>query len=363
MTEKLFTPVTLGALKLPNRVLMAPLTRNRATPPQDVPSEMNARYYEQRASAGLIISEGTQISPEGKGYIDTPGIYSAEQVAGWRKVTDAVHEAGGRIVAQLWHVGRVSHISLQQDRQQPVGPSAIRAEAKTFIAGGFAETSEPRALKTDEIARIVEDYGRAARNAKEAGFDGVELHAANGYLVDQFIRDGSNQREDDYGGPLENRLRFLREVLDALVASIDADRVGVRFAPFSTGNGISDSDPMTTFSGAIEALNPYGLAYLHMVEGQIRSTEAAGRAEVAELRKHFKGAYVGNNGYDRQMAIDAVASGAVDAVAFGRDFIANPDLPKRLELNAPLNEQDRDTFYGGQDHGYTDYPFLNAVSA
>ncbi|RAI04105.1 alkene reductase [Acuticoccus sediminis] len=363
MTEKLFTPVKLGALSLPNRVLMAPLTRNRAKRPGDVPTQMNARYYAQRASAGLIISEGTQISPEGKGYIDTPGIYSDEQVAGWRLVTDAVHEAGGRIVAQLWHVGRVSHISLQPDSQAPVAPSAIRAEAKTYIEGGFSDVSDPRELKTDEIGHVVEDYGRAAKNALAAGFDGVELHAANGYLVDQFIRDGSNTREDAYGGPLQNRLRFLREVLESIVANIDADRVGVRFAPFSNGNGISDSDPMTTFSGAIEALNPFGLAYLHMVEGQIRTTEAAGRAEVAELRKLFKGSYVANNGYDRDMAIKAVASGAVDAVAFGRDFIANPDLPKRLEINAPLNEQDRDTFYGGQEHGYTDYPFLDAVSA
>ncbi len=363
MTEKLFTPVELGALALPNRVLMAPLTRNRATPPGDVPNAMNATYYSQRASAGLIISEATQISPEGKGYIDTPGIYSDEQVAGWRHVTDAVHEAGGRIVAQLWHVGRVSHISLQPDQQQPVAPSAIRADAKTFTSTGFTETSEPRALKTDEIARVVEDYANAARNAMAAGFDGIEVHAANGYLIDQFMRDGSNKREDDYGGPLENRLRFLREVVQSVTSAMDADRIGIRMAPFSTGNGISDSDPMTTFSAAIDALNPFGLAYLHMIEGQIRTTDAAGRAEVAELRKVLKGAYVANNGYDREMAIEAVASGAVDAVAFGRDFIANPDLPKRLELGAPLNEQDRDTFYGGQDHGYTDYPFLDTVSA
>ncbi|WP_075221901.1 alkene reductase [Acuticoccus yangtzensis] len=363
MTETLFTPGALGALKIKNRVLMAPLTRNRARRDGDVPFAMHAKYYAQRASAGLIISEGTQISPVGKGYIDTPGIYSADQIAGWRQVTDAVHEAGGLIVAQLWHVGRVSHVSLQPGGAAPVGPSAIRADAKTFIDGGFAETSAPRALSVDEIGEIRGQYAAAARNAMEAGFDGVELHAANGYLVDQFIRDGSNQRDDDYGGTLQKRLRFLREVLESITGAMDADRVGVRLAPFSNGNGISDSDPMTTFSAAIEAMNPFGLAYLHMIEGQIRTTEEAGRAEVAELRTHFDGGYVANNGYTRQMAIDVVASGRADAVAFGRDFIANPDLPKRLELNAPLNEQDRDTFYGGDERGYTDYPFLASAPA
>lgn len=359
-SAKLFTPVDLGQLRLPNRVLMAPLTRNRALPDGDVPHAMNAQYYAQRASAGLIISEATQITPEGKGYAWTPGIGTEAQVAGWRKVTEAVHEADGRIVLQLWHVGRVSHTSLQPNGQAPVAPSAIRAEAQTFDGKGFVPTSEPRALKTDEIARVVEDYVHAAKNARAAGFDGIELHAANGYLIDQFLRDGSNRRDDRYGGSVENRSRLLVEVLEALTGVWSAGRIGIRFSPFSDANGIQDSDPMTTFGHAIEQASGFGLAYLHMVEGQLRDSRETGRGnDVAELRGRFKGAYVANNRYDRELAIETVESGAADAIAFGRPFIANPDLPFRLELDAPLNEQDESTFYGGDHRGYTDYPFLD----
>lgn len=358
MTEKLFTPIELGALRLPNRVLMAPLTRNRARRDGDVPQPMNVEYYRQRASAGLIISEGTQVSPEGKGYIDTPGIYSKEQVAGWRPIADAVHEAGGRIVAQLWHVGRISHNSLLPSHGQPVAPSAIPANTKTFIEGGFAQVSDPRALKTDEIARVVEDFAHAAQCAKEAGFDGAELHGANGYLIDQFLRDSTNQRDDDYGGSAQNRSRFLVEVVRAVSDVLGGDRVGLRIAPFSSGNDISDSDPVATFGTAIEAINQFGLAYLHVVEGQIREDPDASRELLHELRSRFSGAYVANNGYTRERAFAALNEGRADAIAFGRPFIANPDLPRRLELGTALNEPDRDTFYGGGAHGYTDYPFL-----
>lgn len=267
MPENLFTPFTLGTLTLPNRIVMAPLTRNRALPEGDIPHALNVEYYVQRASAGLLITEGTQISPEGKGYIQTPGIYSAEQVAGWKKVADAVHAAGGRIFAQLWHVGRVSHTSLQPNGRAPVAPSAIAAATKTFVASGFVDVSNPRALETEEVKRIVEDYRKAAENAQKAGFDGIELHGANGYLVDQFLRDGSNKRTDQYGGNVENRTRFLAEVLAALTSVYHPTRVGVRFSPFSKFSDMSDSDPMATFSAAVTRANDASLGYIHMIEG------------------------------------------------------------------------------------------------
>lgn len=358
-TPKLFTPMRLGTLDIPNRVLMAPLTRNRAEPGTDAPVEMTARYYAQRASAGLILSEASQITPEGKGYAWTPGIYSSDQIAGWRAVTDRVHAAGGRIYIQLWHVGRISHRSLQPDGQAPVAPSAIAAEARVFDGSGFVATSEPRALTLDEIARVVDDYRAAARNAQEAGFDGVELHAANGYLIDQFLRDGANRRTDRYGGPIRNRLRFLTEVLEAITEVWEPGRVGIRFSPFSTANGIDDSDPMDTFSHAVAAASGFGLGYMHMVEGQLRESRDTGPGnDVAALRAGFAGAYVGNNRYDRAIAVEAAESGRADAVAFGRPFIANPDLPLRLLLDAPLNPWDDTTFYGGGAEGYVDYPFL-----
>lgn len=364
MPEKLFTPLTIGDLTLANRIVMAPLTRSRATPEGDVPHALNAEYYAQRATAGLIISEGTQISPEGKGYIQTPGIYSPAQVAGWKKVTDAVHTKGGRIFAQLWHVGRISHTSLQPNGQPPVAPSAIAAAAKTFVASGYVDVSAPRALETSEIKRIVEDYRKAAENAKAAGFDGVELHSANGYLIDQFLRDATNKRTDEYGGSIENRTRFLGEVLAALTSVWPASRVGVRFSPFSNFGDIADSNPMSTFAAAIAKASEAGLGYLHLVEGQTGGTrDLPAGADIAALRKLFNGAYLANNGYDRESAIHAVETGAADLVAFGKLIIANPDLVERLERNTPLNEPQPATFYGGGAEGYTDYPALADAKA
>jgi len=363
MTTSLYEPMRIGELTLANRVVMAPLTRNRALPDGDLPHALTARYYAQRASAGLLISEGTQISAEGKGYAWTPGIYSAGQVAGWRLVTDAVHARGGLIFAQLWHVGRVSTHSLQPNGQAPVGPSAIAANSRTFDGTGFSPTAMPRALATDEIARVVEDFRKAADNAKEAGFDGVELHAANGYLIDQFLRDGSNHREDRYGGSIENRARLLGEVLGALTRVWPSQRVGVRFSPFSNANDVSDSDPMTTFAHAVSVASNFRLGYLHLVEGQTGGTrELPPGADLAALRRRFKGAYMANNGYDRTMAQNAIGAGVADLIAFGRPFIANPDLVERLRRNAPLNVGDHTTYFGGSEKGYTDYPTLADAS-
>ncbi|MEO3435374.1 alkene reductase [Inquilinus sp. CAU 1745] len=360
----LFDPIRLGDLELPNRVVMAPLTRNRALADGDVPHALNAEYYAQRAGAGLLVSEGSQISPEGKGYAWTPGIHSAAQVEGWRKITDAVHARGGRIFIQLWHVGRVSHTSLQPDGQAPVGPSAIAAETRTFDGKGFVETSTPRALEMGEIARIVEDYRKAAENARDAGFDGVELHAANGYLIDQFLRDGSNRREDAYGGPVENRVRLLGEVLAALTDIWPASRVGIRFSPFSNANGVEDSAPMATFSHAIRKANEFGLGYLHLVEGQTGGPrDLPEGADIGALRRLFDGIYMANNGYDRDLALRTVESGEADLIAFGKAFIANPDLVTRLRKAAPLNAPEKETFYGGGAEGYTDYPTLEETKA
>ncbi len=362
--EILFDGVRLGDLDLPNRIVMAPLTRNRALADGDVPHELNAEYYAQRASAGLIISEASQISPEGKGYAWTPGIHSDEQIAGWRKVTDAVHEQGGRIFIQLWHVGRVSHTSLQPGGQAPVAPSALAAETQTFDGKSFVPTSTPRALETSEMNRIVNDYRKAAINAKEAGFDGIELHAANGYLLDQFIRDSSNKRTDAYGGSIENRTRIVFEILQALGEVWPAKRIGIRLSPFSHANGISDSDPMATFSHVIEKLNEFGLAYLHLVEGETGGPrELPEGASISILRSLFKGNYMANNGYDQDLAAEAITSGDVDVVAFGRPFIANPDLVERFAENSTLNELDPDTLYGGGAKGYTDYATMKAVLA
>jgi N-ethylmaleimide reductase len=357
--ETLFTPVRLGALELPNRIAMAPLTRNRARHQDDAPHALNAEYYAQRADAGLLIAEASQISPEGKGYAWTPGVYSDAQIDGWRLVTDAVHAKGGRIVLQLWHVGRVSHVSLQPGGKAPVAPSAIPAGAQTFDGTGMVETSAPRALETDEIAQIVTDYAEATRRARAAGFDGVEVHAANGYLIDQFLRTGSNTRADAYGGSLENRARFLAEVLEAATQAWEPARVGVRFSPFATFNGMSDDNPMETFAHAVSVADRFGLAYLHMVEGQTGGARDFPEGAVAALRKGFRGGYIANNGYDGAMAAAAVAAGEVDVVAFGRPFIANPDLVTRLRTGAALNPLDADTLYGGDAKGYTDYPRLS----
>lgn len=353
----LFDPISVGALRLANRIAMAPLTRNRAAD-GNVPTDLHATYYAQRASAGLIISEATQISPLGQGYLRTPGIHSPEQVAGWRKVTDAVHAAGGCMVLQLWHVGRVSHLSLLPEGEVPVAPSAIRADTKTFIESGFADVSEPRALRLDEIPAIVEDYRRAARNAMDAGFDGVEIHGANGYLIDQFLKDSSNRREDEYGGSIENRTRFLYEVAQAVTSEIGGDRTGLRLSPVSPANDAYDSDPQALFGRAVERLAPFGLAYIHVIEGATQGPRDLKGFDFLALRQSFAGAWIANNGYDGAMAAAAIESGATDLVAFGRAFIANPDLPRRLREGAPLNEPDRDSFYGGGAEGYTDYPTL-----
>ncbi len=360
---KLFSPAKAGAIELRNRVVMAPLTRNRARAEDDAPFDIHVDYYRQRAGAGLIVTEASQISPQGKGYAWTPGIYSDAQVEGWKKVTDAVHAEGGKIVIQLWHVGRISHPVLQPGGADPVAPSAIAAKSKTFDGTQFVDTPTPRALDISEIPGIVEDYRKAADHARKAGFDGVEIHAANGYLIDQFLRDGSNKREDAYGGSIENRTRFLKEVVDAVVGVLGGDRVGIRLSPFSNANDIADSNPQETFAHAIRLLNGYKLAYLHLVEGQTggpRDIPEGG--DLGALYALFDGARMGNNGYDRASAIKAVEDGAVDLVAFGRPFISNPDLVARLERNAPLNALDPDTLYGGGVKGYTDYPTLEEVA-
>ena len=355
----LFDPIRIGDLDLANRVVMAPLTRNRAAPGQ-VPSDLAVEYYRQRASAGLIITEASQISPEGQGYIDTPGIHSAEQVAGWRRVTDAVHAAGGRIVIQLWHVGRVSHVSLQPNGQPPVSSTARRADAKTFLGAGFVPVSTPRALRTDEIPAVVASYRDAARRAMEAGFDGVEVHGANGYLIDQFLRDSINDRTDRYGGSIDNRVRLLLEVMQAVAGAIGGGRTGLRLSPVTPSNDAGqDSDPQALFEHAVSELAPLRLAFVEVVEGQTAGARDFAPFDYAALRARFNGAWMVNNGYQRQMALDAVASGAADLVSFGRPFIGNPDLVRRLRENAPLNALDTSTFYGGGAKGYTDYPTLD----
>ena len=355
--DALFQPTRVGAIEVANRIVMAPLTRNRAVA-GNVPSPLAVQYYRQRASAGLIIAEATQVSPMAQGYLATPGIHTPEQVAGWKRVTDAVHAEGGRIVLQIWHVGRVSHTSLLPGGQAPQAPSAIRARTKTYIEGGFADVSEPRALQADEIAGIIADFAQAAANAREAGFDGVEVHGANGYLIDQFLRDGANHRTDQWGGSIENRTRFLFEVVSAVSARIGADRVGLRLSPVTPANDIADSAPQALFERAVERVAPLGLAYLHVIEGATGGPREVAPFDYDALRQRFAGAWMVNNGYDRQMAIDAIAQDRADLVAFGRPFISSPDLVRRLRENRPLNEPDPSTFYGGGAQGYTDYPAL-----
>ena len=356
--DVLFQPIRVGNIEAPNRIVMSPLTRNRACK-GNVPTELNATYYAQRASAGFIIAEATQISPEGQGYIATPGIYSPEQIAGWKLVTKAVHDKGGRIVLQLWHVGRISHTSLQPNGAAPVAPSAIQAKAKTFVAEGFVDVSMPRALELSEMPALIESYRKAAANAIEAGFDGVEVHAANGYLIDQFLRDKSNHRTDAYGGSIENRTRLLFEVCEAVAKEVGAGRTGVRLSPLTSFGDVSDSDPQALFNRAVERLAPLDLAYIHIIHGETGGDRDPQPFDYAAMRKPYKGVWILNNGYDRKMAIDDVASGQADMVAFGVKFLANPDLPRRLREDAPLNKPDQNTFYGGDAHGYTDYPALD----
>jgi N-ethylmaleimide reductase len=358
----LFDPVVVGDVRLANRIVMAPLTRNRAGPGL-VPGPFAAEYYAQRASAGLIIAEATQVSAQAQGYSDTPGCYTDAQVAGWRRVTDAVHARGGVIFLQLWHCGRISH-TLFQHGEPPVGPSSLRANAKTFVAGeGFVDVSTPRALRLDEMAGIAADFRHAASCAIAAGFDGVEVHGAHGYLLDAFLRDGTNKRTDAYGGSFANRSRLLVDVAVAIAAEIGACRTGVRLSPVSTAGDSVDSDPQGLFNHVVTALDALGLAYIHVVEGDTGGARDNLPFDYAALRWRFRGTWIANNGYDRAMAIDEIASGRADLVAFGRPFIANPDLVRRLREDAPLNAlMGRETLYGGGAHGYTDYPTLEETS-
>jgi len=362
-SSDLFQPCAMGSLTLANRIVMAPLTRSRALP-GDVPGPLTATYYVQRASAGLIISEASQISPQGKGYIQTPGIYSTEQIAGWKKVTDTVHAKGGKIAIQLWHVGRISHPALQEGGALPVAPSAVTPQGWVFTGQGKEDMVTPRALELAELPGIVADYKRAAQNAMAAGFDGVEIHAANGYLLDQFLRDKTNLRADAYGGSIENRTRLLLEVTDAVLEVWQKDRVGVRLSPLSAVNDIDDSNPEPLFTHVVQELARRDIGFLHVVEGMTGGPRVPGRPtdfDLDKLRRLFPNTYIANNGYTREMAIEARASNHADLIAFGKAFISNPDLVERLRHNAPLNALDADTLYGGDEHGYTDYPFLDTV--
>jgi N-ethylmaleimide reductase len=354
-SSPLFQPFALGPLTLPNRVVMAPMTRNRANA-EDAPHALNAIYYAQRAAAGLIVTEATQILPEGKGYPGTPGIHSPAQIAGWRLVTEAVHAKGGRIFLQLWHVGRISHPSLQPGGVLPVAPSALQPAGRAMTASGPQPFVTPRAMAIEEIPGVVAAYGRAAENARAAGFDGVELHGANGYLIDQFLRSSTNQRRDSYGGSVENRARLLLEVTEAVVSAVGAERVGVRLSPLHPYNDISDADPAATFGHAAAELGRRKLAYLHVVQ-----LGDDGRVDWLALRRAFGGPFIANGGYDRARAEAAVESGAADLVAFAAAYLANPDLVERLRRGAPLNPPDRATFYGGDARGYTDYPTLDGA--
>ena len=359
MALDLFSPVKLGGIALKNRMVMAPLTRNRAGA-GGVPQAMNVTYYGQRASAGLIISEATPISAMAHGYPALPGIYTDEQVVGWKKVTDAVHAEGGKIVLQLWHVGRISHPSLLPNDAQPVAPSAITPNGKAFTYQGLVDYVQPRALDVSELPGIVADYVHATKSAISAGFDGVEIHAANGYLLDQFLRDGTNKREDHYGGNIENRTRLLLEVTKAVVTVAGADKVGIRISPVNPFNDMKDSNPQALFNYVVDVLNQFNLAYLHVVEGGIHGGGIADPFDFSALRKHCQSPYIANLAYDKARGNAAIATGHADAVAYGVPFIANPDLVKRFSTNAALNEADSSTFYGGTVHGYTDYPFLGA---
>ncbi|MBI6853706.1 alkene reductase [Pseudomonas cichorii] len=358
MTDKtVFDPLTLGTLTLSNRIVMAPLTRNRAGKGL-VPTELTATYYAQRASAGLIITEATQISAQAQGYQDTPGLYTPEQIEAWRKVTDAVHAKGGRIFVQLWHVGRVSHVDLQPGGNPPVAPSALRAATKVFVNNAFEDASQPRALELEELPTIVNDFRQAASNAIAAGFDGVEIHGANGYLLEQFIKDGANQRTDAYGGSIENRARLLLEVTAAVVKEVGAERTGVRISPVTQASGISCSDPQPQYEYIAEQLSALGVVYLHVVEGATGGPRDSAPFDYDALRSRFKQVYLANNGYDLDLASTRLDQGKADLFAFGRPFISNPDLVERLGASAPLAPLDPATLYGGGAKGYTDYPTL-----
>ncbi|MEM9542232.1 MAG: alkene reductase [Cyanobacteria bacterium P01_E01_bin.42] len=359
--EVLFQPLTLGAIAISNRIIMAPLTRARSGV-ERIPNDLMVEYYAQRASAGLIISEATQISEQGAGWTQTPGIYSAEQVAGWRKVTEAVHQKGGKIILQLWHVGRASHPDFQPEGGIPVSSSAVRPQGEIHTPEGKKPYVTPHALTLQEIPKVIEDYVKATRNAREAGFDGVEVHGANGYLIDQFLRDGVNQRTDAYGGSIENRVRFLQEVTEAVVGEWSSDRVGARLSPYNPFNDMKDSNPIATFTHAAKVLSALNLAYLHVMEplpGHFFSLEGVEPAH-PYLRQAFDGVLMLNGGYDASLGALAIQKDEADAIAYGMPFIANPDLVERYRQSAPLNEPNLATFYTHTPEGYTDYPALAA---
>jgi N-ethylmaleimide reductase len=361
MTD-LFSPIQLGALSLPNRIIMAPLTRARATGDR-LPNDLMLEYYVQRAAAGLIISEATQISEQGAGWADTPGIHTEAQVQGWRNITEAVHAAGGQIVLQLWHVGRASHPDFQPGGALPVSASAVRPEGEIHTPLGKKPFVTPRALELDEIPGVVQSYAEATKRAQEAGFDGVEIHAANGYLIDQFLRDGANHRTDQYGGSVENRARFLLEVTEAVVNAWNGDRVGLRLSPVNPYNDMRDSDPVATFTHVAKALNGFDLAYLHVLEALPGHFLAADYAPVLpHIRELYQHPLIVNGGYDLATGNAAIAAGRADAIAYGIPFIANPDLVQRFRQNAPLNPPDPTTFYAPGPKGYTDYPALASVA-
>jgi len=357
-SDALFQPVRIGEIDLANRIVMSPMTRARAGDGL-APVAINVEYYAQRATAGLIITEATQVSPEAQGYIDTPGLFTPEQVAGWRAVTNAVHAKGGKIVVQLWHTGRMSDNEFQPGGRPPGAPSPIQAKAMIFTAAnGYTNAAMPRALTVEEIAQVVDDFRQTCRRAIEAGFDGVEIHGAHGYLLDSFLRDGPNHRTDRYGGSIENRARFLIEVMQACAHEIGGGRLGVRLAPVSPAGDSFDSNPQPLFEYVVEQLNPLGLAFLDIVEGATGGPRDYAPFDYEALRRRFDGAWMVNNGYDRAMALEAVASGKADLVAFGRLFIANPDLVRRLKEGLPLAELDPATTYGKGEQGYINYPAL-----
>ncbi|HYQ93057.1 MAG TPA: alkene reductase [Candidatus Competibacteraceae bacterium] len=368
-TEKLFQPLTVGPYPVPHRLVMAPLTRSRARQPGNIPTPLNACYYAQRASAALIVSEATQVSMQGQGYAWTPGIHSREQVEGWRQITTAVHDADGLIFLQLWHVGRISHPALQPDGMLPVAPSAIKPAGQAFIENDKGEGElvpfvTPRALQLEEMPYLVQQYRRGARNALEAGFDGVEIHAANGYLLDQFLNSRTNRRTDRYGGPVENRTRLLLEVIEGVSAVWGSDRVGVRLSPLGTFNDMGDDDPETTFGYLAETLNDGRLAYLHVINPDATALEKRNELDprarrlLEQIREQYQGILILAGGFDHDTAEDWLERGRADLIAFGRKFLANPDLPERFRQRAPLNADEPSTYYGGGAKGYTDYPTL-----
>lgn len=369
MMDKLFQTFTLGRYDLPHRIVMAPLTRSRARQPGNIPSPMNACYYAQRASAAFIITEATQVSMQGQGYAWTPGIHSLDQVEGWRLVTEAVHKLGGLIFLQLWHVGRISHPALQPDGMLPVAPSAVQPSGMAFIENDRGEGElvpfvAPRALQAEEIPYIVQQYVRGAKNALEARFDGIEIHAANGYLLDQFLCSSTNRRADDYGGSVENRMRLLNQVVEALTGIWGPDRMGVRLSPMGTFNDIEDHDPERTFHLVASALNEYGLAYLHLVNPDVPALENGREVHPRALRmldiirRQFRGPLIIAGGFNHETAESWLQQGRADLIAFGRKFLANPDLPERLRQHARLSADDPATYYGGGAIGYIDYPTL-----